>query len=96
MLAGATRFPYVMSPGSAGGGQRSALVLFSTVFSSLRSLMRVHQCWKVPVMSGFGEELEEAGKMSLMSFYYFLYTILGNFQHQETEHPNIDWEGRRR
>lgn len=46
-------------------------------------------------MSGVGEELEEAGKMSLMGFYAFLYTILGNFQQQETEHPNIDWEGRR-
>lgn len=47
-------------------------------------------------MSGVGEEREEAVKMSLMSFYYFLFTVLGIFQQQEAKRPNIDREGRRR
>lgn len=34
---------------------------------------------------GVEEELEEGGKMSLMSLYYFLYAILGDFYQQEME-----------
>lgn len=49
--------------------------------------MRSRQYWKVRLMSGVEEELEEGGTMSLMSFYYFLYTILGNSEQEMEEKP---------